>query len=203
MKFFGIAVLLGFTFSSFAGKPESTLPADYEVRNNFRAGERELTAGGMVMFSPWMPLSRRPTINFTGAFAQLGYMLSDADDDGKWSGNFEGLVDGYGASIFKGRGNYMAGTTVWVRYNIMPPSCQLVPYLQGGAGVTLTDVDRHVLGQDFNFNLNVAAGVRYFIKPRCSLNAEYRYQHISNAGMSQQNLGIDAQGGVLSVSWFF
>jgi len=41
------------------------------------------------------------------------------------------------------------------------------------------------------------------ITPRCSLNLEYRYQHFSDAGMSKVNLGVNAQGVVLGISWLF
>jgi len=35
-----------------------------------------------------------------------------------------------------------------------------------------------------------------------SLNLEYRFQHVSNAGLAGRNLGINAHGPVMGVSWF-
>ena len=46
-----------------------------------------------------------------------------------------------------------------------------------------TDIDHSILGQPFNFNLDLGAGVRYFIGRNWSLSLEYRYQHISNANL--------------------
>ncbi len=203
MKFFWVlAVASGIITPGFADETAS-IESDVDWRNNFHAGERELTVGGVAYFSPSGSLSRRPTINYAGGFAQLGYMLGDVGDHGLWSGNFEGLVEGFGQTIHRGRGNYMTGGTLLLRYNVVPSHWRLVPYFQAGAGITLTDADRNVLGQTFNFNLNLGLGVRYFVSSNCSVNGEFRYQHISNAGMAERNLGIDAQGGVLSVSWFF
>lgn len=203
MKCFLVAVgCLGCLCPLIAAENKDGVSVDSAWMENFKTGERELSVGGVALFSPCLRLERRPAINYAGPVVRLGYMLSDAEDHGAWSGNFEGLVEGYATTIFKGQGDYMAGTTLWIRYNFLP-DWKVTPYFQGGAGLTFTDVDRNVLGQTFNFNLNLALGVRYFINPRCSVNAEYRYQHVSNAGMSDVNLGVDAQGGMLSVSWFY
>jgi opacity protein-like surface antigen len=64
-------------------------------------------------------------------------------------------------------------------------------------------LDRRIESQNFNFNLNLGAGVRYFVARNWSLNLECRYQHISNADMARHNLGINAIGGLFSVSYFF
>jgi hypothetical protein len=36
-----------------------------------------------------------------------------------------------------------------------------------------------------------------------SVNLEYRYQHISNANLAHRNLGVNAHGPMLAVSFFF
>jgi hypothetical protein len=86
---------------------------------------------------------------------------------------------------------------------LVPPQWKVVPFFQLGAGISFSDIDHKIFGQAFSFNLDAGTGVRYFIDPRCSLNAEYRFQHISNADTANNNLGINAQGAVLSVSWYF
>lgn len=204
MRFFWFAaLLLGLSPAVLAENYNEDDLLEWDWKNNFGKGQRELTAGGVAYFSPANGLDGRPTINYAGAFAQLGYMINDLGASKTCSGNFEGIIEGYGASIFRGRGSYMTGTTLWLRYNVVPSRWKIVPYFQGGSGITLTDVDRDLLGQTFNFNLNLATGVRWFIGQRCSLNGEYRFQHVSNAGMAENNSGIDAQAAVLSMSWFF
>jgi opacity protein-like surface antigen len=78
-----------------------------------------------------------------------------------------------------------------------------VPYIQAGAGLTATDVNRELTGQTFNFNLDLGAGVRYFVTRNCSVNLEFRYQHISNAKLSDKDLGVNACGPMLGISFFF
>jgi opacity protein-like surface antigen len=75
--------------------------------------------------------------------------------------------------------------------------------VQAGAGFCFTDVDRRLLGQDFNFNLEAGVGIRYFISSNWSVELEYRYQHLSNANMSYRNIGVNAQGPVAGVSYLF
>ena len=65
------------------------------------------------------------------------------------------------------------------------------------------DIPHQYDGKDFNFNLDFGVGCRYFISRRCSLNAEYRLQHISNADLWDHNIGINATGAALGVSFFF
>jgi opacity protein-like surface antigen len=66
-----------------------------------------------------------------------------------------------------------------------------------------TDIDRGLVGQPFNFSLDLGVGLRYFVTRRWSINLEYRFQHISNADLGQRNIGINAQGPVLGISCFF
>jgi opacity protein-like surface antigen len=134
---------------------------------------------------------------------QLGYMLTDVRGSDLLRGNFEAVADAFGGGIFKGRGNYVSGATLWLRYNLVPRNSRFVPFVQGGAGLVETDLDRRIEGGNFNFNEGLGFGVRFFLTPNWSLNAEYRYQHISNAGLSRGNAGVNAEGLMLSVSHFF
>jgi opacity protein-like surface antigen len=171
--------------------------------NLFARGQFELVLNNGVMFSPMGPVDR-PTVNYTVTEVQLGYMLGAPKGDGWWHGNFETALSGFGSAIYDGPGDYIAGATLWLRYNFVPRgSSRLAPFLQAGAGVTWTDLEHEFDGQNFNFNLQLAAGARYFIAEHWSLNLEYRYQHISNANMSDHNVGINAQGPILGISYFF
>jgi opacity protein-like surface antigen len=164
--------------------------------------EAALTSG--VLFSFSGPSHDRSPINYTTTGVQLGYMLDEVKGDGWWRGNFELAGEGFGSAIFAGDGNYIAGGTLWLRYNFVPRTwCGLVPYAQAGAGVVSTDIDHGIVGQPFNFNLDLGLGVRYFVGQNWSVSLEYRYQHISNADLDKHNLGINADGPILGVSYFF
>ena len=163
--------------------------------------EAALTSG--VMFSPFIAQGGRPTINYTSSEAQFGYMLGDVKASGALRGNFELLGEAFGSAIFVGDGDYIAGMTIWGRYNFVQPQWRLIPYLQAGAGLTATDIDRRIVGQAFNFNLDLGIGVRYLVSERWALMLEYRYQHISNANSAEHNLGINANGPILGVTYLF
>jgi lipid A 3-O-deacylase len=172
--------------------------------NAFEAGRFEAALTSGVLFSFSGPSRGRPPINYTFNSLQLGYMLNDVNGDSWRRGNLELVGEGFGSAIFEGEGSYISGGTLWLRYNFVPRSSfGLVPYAQAGGGFVSTDIDHGIVGQPFNFNLDLAVGVRYFVGQSWSLNLEYRYQHISNAGLNQHNLGINADGPILGVSYFF
>jgi hypothetical protein len=94
-----------------------------------------------------------------------------------------------------------------LRYNFVQPDCRLIPYLQGGGGFIYNDAYRdktqRALGQAGEFYLQANAGLHYMVGPRCSIDAEGGYIHISNAGTNARNGGINALGGSLGVTYFF
>ena len=156
-----------------------------------------------VLYSPIFADKGRPTVNYVLSGAHFGWMLTDVNQSCWLPGNWELLGEAVGGTPFVGRGNYLAGATVWIRYNFVKPSWRLVPYLQGGAGAELTDFDQRLIGEHFNFNLDLAAGLHYFVRRNLSINLEARYQHLSNAKLANTDIGINAFGPVLGISCFF
>src|SRR6266481_4522191 len=122
-----------------------------ENEDLFTKGRYEVALTSGVLFSPFIANSGRPTINYTISEAQLGYMLGNIKGGGWLRGNFELLGEAFGSAIFDGSGDYIAGITIWARYNFVQPNSRFIPYVQAGAGLTATDIDRHIVGQTFNF----------------------------------------------------
>ena len=201
----GMVFLLGLQLAAASGSTEEGQPAEMSPTESLFAGGRyEAAVTSGVLFSPFGPSRLRPTIDYTLSALQFGYMLGGVHGDGWWRGNFEVVGEAFGGRIFEGQGSYLAGGTAWLRYNFVPRNTSwLVPYLQGGVGAESIDVDREIVGQAFNFNVSAGAGLRYFISRNCSLNLEFRFQHISNANMAPRNIGINAAGPMLGVSYFF
>jgi hypothetical protein len=169
----------------------------------FQAGQFETSVGGGVMFSPFGPTRDRPTIRYATGQVDVGYMLTDVLGNNCWRGNVE-LVGGFfGSGIFVGAGNYFAGSTFAFRYNFLGLGTGWVPFFQLGGGVLMTDYDRSIVGQAFNFDLQSSLGIRRFLTRSFSVNLEYRMEHISNANSGPHNLGINSHGPALSASWFF
>jgi lipid A 3-O-deacylase len=169
----------------------------------FDAGQYEASVNAGALFSPFVATYQRPTINYSVTSIELGYMLSNVKGHSLLRGNFEVLGDLFGDAIFKGDGSFITGVTIWGRYNFVQPGWRFVPFAQAGLGLTTTDIDHKIVGQPFNFNLNLGAGTRYMLSSRWAVELEYRFQHISNANTGAHNLGINAHGPVLGISYFF
>jgi hypothetical protein len=150
-----------------------------------------------------MATKHRPTINYTMTEIQYGYMLSDIHGSGFFRGNFELAGEALVGYIFAGEGSWIAGGTLWGRYNFVPRESRFLPFFQAGAGMVTTDISHKFDGHPFNFNLELGAGTRYLIDERWTLNLEFRYQHISNAGTGKHNVGINAFGPILGISYLF
>jgi hypothetical protein len=46
-------------------------------------------------------------------------------------------------------------------------------------------------------------GLRYHLNEKWAIAAEVTYRHISNAGATERNRGLNSVGGQLGVSYFF
>lgn len=175
----------------------------FNMDDNYRPGWRDVTLGGGTMFSPIGSNHDRPVVNYIVGSLQIGYMLTDIHGDGLFRGNVELAAEGFGAAIYEETGNYIAGGTLWARYNFVPAGWRFSPYAQLGMGGTSMDIDHKYDGHNFNFNLDAAGGIRYFFHPRLSFNMELRYQHISNANTADHNIGVNALGPAAGLTWFF
>jgi opacity protein-like surface antigen len=70
---------------------------------------------------------------------------------------------------------------------------QFVPFVQGGLGVMYTSLQGVRTGGPFQFDELFGAGIEAFVSKRFALTVEYRYRHMSNAGIYEDNRGLDTQ----------
>jgi lipid A 3-O-deacylase len=177
------------------------------LEDNFTPGFHEFNLGFGPMFSPIGNDEGRPVVNWVEGDVQLGYMLTSIHGDdflgGILRGNVELVGEAWGAGIYEETGSYIAGGTIWGRYNLIPKGAPLVPYLQVGIGGEMMDINHQYDGHEFNFNVCGAGGTRYFLRPNLALNAELRLRHLSNANTADHNIGINALGPIVGISWFF
>jgi opacity protein-like surface antigen len=67
------------------------------------------------------------------------------------------------------------------------------PFLAASVGFLYFQKDVPVPGSSrFNFTPEVGAGLQFFLSPRRALTVGYKYHHISNAGRSTRNPGLDS-----------
>ena len=181
----------------------ATTPGAGRYEAFFTKGKWEGMAGGAGFFSPVIATGGRPHLNYAVAVGQVGRMLTEPRSHGWWRGNFEAVGEVFGGEIYEGHGSYVTGLTVWGRYNVVPSLWRVAPYAQVGMGLGFADKDRNVFGTLFGFNMEAGAGARCFLTPRLALQAEYRFQHISNANTAPHNLGINAHGPMVGLAWAF
>ena len=149
----------------------------------------------------------RPNIDYQLTIIRVGYMLNTPHGSNFLRGNDEFLLEAEGGPIFHGPGSALGGLSIIYRRNFLSPGAKVVPYLNLGAGGVYSDAYhdkvQQALGGRFEFDLQASVGARFRLSPRWSLDAEFAYRHLSDAHITQRNLGTNAIGGVLGVSRAF
>jgi hypothetical protein len=83
------------------------------------------------------------------------------------------------------------------------PSKRVQPFLSTDGGfIYFTDRVLSPQGSQFMYTVDFGTGINIFRKERQAVSIGYRYQHLSNANISQHNPGMDANTFYVSVSRF-
>ncbi len=173
----------------------------------FQKGATEL----QVVTGPFFHLAPtgnpRPRTNFILGGIRYGWMLSSPGREGVLRGNFEFLLEAFGAGIYEGPGNYLVGADMILRYNFVQPGARLIPYLQTVTGGLYNDVyktkTQGLLDTRWEFYLGADLGLRWLMRSDFALTGEIGYRHISNNETGDQNLGLNSLGVTFGVSFFF
>ena len=137
-----------------------------------------------------------------GAF-HAGWVFTDVIAPDKWyRGNLELLVEVFGGAQFHPNGAYFVGLTPLLRYNFATGS-RWVPFVNGGCGLSATNIDDGDISGTFQFNIQIGAGTHYFLTDRTALTIQYRWLHFSSAGIQEPNFGTNTQMFLIGASWFF
>ncbi len=132
-----------------------------------------------------------------------GLMLGDVKGRDRWyQGNWEVTQEVFGGEQYYPSSEYVLGETTALRYNFATGT-RWIPYLDAGAGILGTDIGAPDLGTTFEFNEQFGTGVRFFWRRNLALNFQYRYIHISNAGIKEPNQGVNEHVFYAGVTWFF
>ena len=175
----------------------------FTIDDQFHPGRKEANFGVGTLFSPMVVTQGRPTVDYTFGYAQLGFMVTEIAGSGILRGNLELAPEFFAAGIYENTGHYIVGGTLYIRYNFIQPGWRLIPYFQCGGGSVYTDMSHIYDGMNYNFNVGGSAGLRYLFTRHCSMNIEYRFQHISNANLWSRNVGENTGGPVVGLSYFF
>jgi len=149
-----------------------------------------------------------PDFEYTQTILRLGWMLNDPGPSRFLpEGNWELMFELCRSSVTAGPGNYMEGFSALVRYNFVSHGRRLIPYIQGGVGILFNDVykdrSQDAIGQDLEFTPQIGLGIQYMLTNNWSIIAEGKCHHISNAGLSNRNDGMNALGASIGFAYFF
>jgi len=131
-----------------------------------------------------------------------GIGISDPLGGDAWyRGNFELLAEGAFYIPFEPKDGFGGGITAIFRYNFLPKG-PLIPFLEVGPGILITDFGLDDRADGFNFTFQAGLGFHFFLSERTALTAEGRFHHISNAGIEDQNRGLNSVMVLIGVTTF-
>jgi len=99
-------------------------------------------------------------------------------------------------------GGHLLGTSLLFRFDGKPYR-HLMPFLDMGAGVLHTTLNTRApeLTGRLQFLPQAGLGIQYFFRPQRALVLEFRYLHMSNAGIEPPNEGFNASMLTIGFRW--
>jgi lipid A 3-O-deacylase len=137
------------------------------------------------------------------AYLHFGYVLTNLLAEERWyRGHLELAGETFGGFQYHPENRYVVGMMFGLRYNFIAP-LPWVPFIDVGAGPSLTDIGEPDLSTTFQFNVQVGLGTHYFIQDTLALTLQLRGIHLSNAYIESPNQGSNTFLLLGGVSWFF
>ena len=136
--------------------------------------------------------SRTPATSVWNVGARYGWILSDPAGFGPLRGRFEYAVEAVPVFwVFQPTGTaYGFGLNpVVLKWNFKPRG-HIAPYIEGGGGTLFTTQKVPRGTSRVNFTTTAALGA-LFLRSKYHWNVEFRFMHISNAGLTTPNPGVD------------
>ena len=123
---------------------------------------------------------------------RYGWVLTKPFGPGFLRGRFEYAVDVVPAFVLTQRAGaaYGVGLNPFALKWNFAPQRKIVPYVEIGGGVLLTNTEVPAGTSHVNFTPTGAIGL-HFLRGKYNWSVEVRYMHISNAGLSTPNPGIN------------
>lgn len=99
-------------------------------------------------------------------------------------------------------GGRMLGTTLFFRFDGKPRG-NVIPFFDAGASAMHTTLATRVpeVSGTTQFMPQGGLGIQYFFRPQRAFVVEYRYFHMSNAGLQQPNEGFNGSMITLGFRW--
>jgi lipid A 3-O-deacylase len=178
-------------------------PGTYDSAFGFGKQSLGLSAGhGLALPVGGTRSPELEDIQFVYVTPRWSVGITDSLGGRSWyRGNFELLLEGTFLYLFEPKSGRAGGVAPMLRYNFLTGS-RFIPFLQAGAGVIALDADLRRQADGLNFILQSGLGLHYFLSQSTALTGEWRFHHISNAGIHNRNAGINSSLFMLGVTFF-
>lgn len=137
-------------------------------------------------------------------FISFGFSLKSLEEKIGFNpkGILEFQIEPFLNPVLSPENNLELGVSFFFKY-IFPLNKKVAPYIKMGAGPSYLTQHLREQGTQINFVEQVGAGISVFLKDNFSFNWEYRYRHLSNAGIKYPNKGVEAYLSLFGFSYFF
>jgi len=119
------------------------------------------------------------------------------------SSMIQGVIEPFASFVSEPDNNAEIGNNFLIKIGFLPETSKIQPYFKGGVGVVYITQHTREQGTQFNFNEYAGIGMHYFFKKNLALTAEFRWRHLSNAGIDSPNSGINTNYGICGISYLF
>ena len=141
------------------------------------------------------PNRDRTDLSILFFFPNYQYNLTGMIGQSWYKGALNWHVEAGLAEVINRDGEYLLGfSPLIVEYQFLDPKRGWAPNILIGAGFAYTnwkDQAERELGSEFQFLLHGGAGLEFFQKTG-SYSINYRFFHVSNAGIQRPNIGLNA-----------
>ena len=120
--------------------------------------------------------------------------------DSWYRGALEFAVEGALLRQHEPHTGYAAGATALLRYDFLRDGL-LIPFVEVGVGFVFMDFDLDRQHDGFNFTPQLGIGLKYPISRRTAITGQWRFHHISNAGLRDPNTGLDGSLFLLGMTY--
>ena len=170
------------------GASPAAPPSGREPKAPLRQGSWEVGVDGAYSISGAGGPNIGAVIRAFWLFPRIGYTVWEVP---WYPGSFQIALAPGAAFITTPAKTYAIGLNAMLRHSFLV-SPRFAPYLEGAAGFLNTNLRTRSLGESIEFLLQAGGGFHFFPTERFSLEAGFRWTHISNAGLGERNLGVNS-----------
>ncbi len=121
----------------------------------------------------------------------------------KYWGLIQFQLEGFINTVTSPKSNVEPGGAFMFKIGFLPEHYKFQPYVKMGVGMLYMSQATNEQSTRFNFIEQGCAGVHYYLTKQLGLTFECRYRHLSNAGISHPNSGINTAFYLLGASYQF